>query len=124
MYIGETADTDDSWTKDAAAYSWLPGLIGTIAFVMLNGFKFQVLTDSDELDDPSASCKARVWMLVTLLMFAGSFAGGIIFYVKNYTGDGSGSDKGAGISVLVNSITCLVGGVVMRIGTALMEQSG
>ena len=29
------------------------------------------------MDDPSASCKARVWMLVTLLMFAGSFSGAI-----------------------------------------------
>ena len=122
VYIGEVADTDDSWTKDAAAYSWVPALVGTIAFVMLNAFKFEVLVNSDELDDPSASCKARVWMLVTLLMFAGSFAGGIIFYVKNYTGsEHSDRDKGAGVSVLVNSILILVSAIVMRVGTATME---
>ena len=124
VYIGEVADTNDSWTKDAAAYSWLPATIGTLAFIMLNAFKFDVLTDSDGLDDASASCKARVWMLVTLLMFAGSFSGGIIFFVKNYAKEEhKDRDQGAGIAVMLNCIFCLVAGIIMRVGTATMESS-
>jgi hypothetical protein len=124
VYIGETADTDDSWTKDAAAYSWLPATIGTIAFIMLNAFKFNVLTDSDGLDDASASCKARVWMLVTLLLFAGSFSGGIIFFVNNYTkGTDKSRDQGAGLSVMLNCVFILISGIIMRVGTATMESS-
>ena len=124
VYIGETADTDDKWTKDAAAYSWLPATVGTIAFIMLNAFKFNVLVDSDGLDDPSASCKARVWMLVTLLMFAGSFSGAIIFFVNNYAKhEHKNRDQGAGISVMLNSIFILVSAIIMRVGTATMESS-
>lgn len=122
VYISETADASDSFSKDAAAYSWIPGLIGTLAFIMLNAFKFDVLVNSDDLDDSTASCKARVWMLVTLLFYAGSFAGGVIFFVNNYAKEEhKDRDQGAGVSVLLNSVFALISGVMMRVGTATHE---
>ena len=111
LYIDGTASTDDSFTKDAAAYTWLPGVGMSLAFLMLNMLPWESLNADDAAyHGGNVALKARCWLVFAMLVAMGSLSGAIKIFVSDYANrDGcDGNCKYAGVALFVQCILIFI----------------
>mmetsp|Transcript_28183 Transcript_28183/g.78904 ORF Transcript_28183/g.78904 Transcript_28183/m.78904 type:complete len:166 (-) Transcript_28183:121-618(-) len=106
----------DSVASKAAGYHWLPGLGVTIAFIMINGMKWEELSgDSLGGDDSAIASKARCWLIAAMLIGLGCIAAALFIMVEVFV-RGDSLTEWTGISVFVQCLLIFLSAWVMRFG--------
>lgn len=79
------------------AAHYLPGIIATLALVMINFIRRDELTDVDPFDDASF-CRARIWLFVSYVISFSSVVAAVWVMIQSYTlnPDLSSADKWPG----------------------------
>ena len=68
-------------TKEALGYSWIPGVLTTIAFVLINGLLWSDMTHEER----GARVKARLLLVFAILMQLGSVIWVVYMLAEQYT---------------------------------------
>mmetsp|Transcript_148369 Transcript_148369/g.360166 ORF Transcript_148369/g.360166 Transcript_148369/m.360166 type:complete len:155 (-) Transcript_148369:144-608(-) len=102
---------NDPVADKAAGYHWLPGLGVTIAFVMINGMRWQELSD----ENPSVATRARCFLISALVIALACISVSLFIMVEVFINDDTLATW-TGISVFIQCLLIFVAAFVMRAG--------
>ncbi|DAZ92481.1 TPA: hypothetical protein N0F65_012711 [Lagenidium giganteum] len=97
---------------------YLPGILTTLAFVMLNSLDWGMLSaDSMTYHGGSdVACRARTFVLFCVLMAVGAFVGSILVLTHSYVGNAFGESTWPGVAILLQNFLLFLSTIIMRIG--------
>jgi len=123
-----TEDRDsDVWHGVILWWFYVPGIISTIALIMVNIISYEAISGNGFLDDSSV-LKARIWLFISfILAFGGLLGSGWILFAKyvipSNSDDGSGSgsptlpeDKWPGVALFLQNIFIFLSAIILRFG--------
>ena len=84
---------------------YLPGILSTIALVLINAVRLDEISEVDPFDDDGVYCRSRLWLLIAYCVCASSIAGAtIVFLSSSATGIGLGS---------IIQVSCILGSALL-----------
>jgi hypothetical protein len=108
---------DNGFTSDAAAYSWLPGVGMSIAFILLNVMDWGMLNaDPMMYNGTNVALKARGQLIFTMVIAMGSLSAAVYMSIHDYFQNKDNSLY-AGVALLVQNLLIFAASFVMRVGT-------
>ena len=72
----------DSNSKAASGYAWLPPFVATLFYAMINGMHWRELKE-ENVSTPQVATKAKVFLLFTLFTALCGIIGAAFMYVQN-----------------------------------------
>mmetsp|Transcript_14679 Transcript_14679/g.51109 ORF Transcript_14679/g.51109 Transcript_14679/m.51109 type:complete len:152 (-) Transcript_14679:125-580(-) len=112
IYIdGAASGSGNAVADKAAGYHWLPGLGCTIAFVMINGMKWEELSD----DTPAVATRARCFLISAMIIALGCIAASLFIMVEVFIRDDAAT-QWTGIAVFIQCLLIFVSAFIMRFG--------
>lgn len=64
---------------------YLPGIIATIALIMINAVRMEELQELDSFDD-AAYCRSRIWLFFCYMVSFGAIVGSVVILLQHYVG--------------------------------------
>ncbi|KAF5831749.1 hypothetical protein DUNSADRAFT_12619 [Dunaliella salina] len=96
---------------------YIPGLMATLALLMINVIRKQDLDDGDPYDDAGV-CRPRLWLFLSYLVSFGSLVGSVWVLVEHYEQNpdiSSTADKWPGVAGILQCSFILGSGLLLFI---------
>jgi hypothetical protein len=84
---------------------WLPGLLATLALILINSVRLDEINQVDPWDDEGIYCRSRVWLLLAYMICGGSIVGAATIMII-------GGGNGVGLGAIVQ-VCCILGGALL-----------
>mmetsp|Transcript_27991 Transcript_27991/g.39455 ORF Transcript_27991/g.39455 Transcript_27991/m.39455 type:complete len:155 (-) Transcript_27991:48-512(-) len=102
-------------TPTMLAYFYIPGIVGTVALIMINIVPMDALNPTSISFDDNVLPRARLFLMVSLLLCIGSMIGGIWIMAQVYLKDNKGDDY-PGIAIAVQNFLIFLSSMTLLFG--------
>lgn len=87
---------------------YLPGIVATLALIMINLVRREDLSDYDPFDD-GGYCRSRFWLFISYMVSFGAVAGGVWVLLQDYAFNKNLGDASVwpGVAVMFQ-VTCIL----------------